>query len=280
MKLHLLGTGTPTLDPLRPATSSFLVEAGKDKLLFDAGRGTTMRLLELGTSPVDLDAIFITHLHYDHICDLGELLMAAWHNGRTKPLPIYGADGVSDIVNALLTRVFARDILFTEHLNPDGTDVHSLFPVTNISDTWQHSSDDWSIVAEKVNHGNSLGLSEDVWLCLGYRLEGEGKVLAIGGDSVACEGLSKLARNADALLLSCHLTQEEVERFGVGVLVEHVIASSRQVGKIATEVNVKTLVLTHFRKKSDELMQVLEKEVRIDFSGELHIGKDLLSVII
>ena len=82
------------------------------------------------------------------------------------------------------------------------------------------------------------------------------------------------------LLLSCHLTQQEVERFGVEPLVEHVIASSQQVGKIATEANVKALVLTHFRKKSSDLMQALENEVRLDFSGKLYIGHDLMTVTI
>ena len=83
MRLHLLGTGTPTLDPLRPASSAFLVDVAGVTLLFDAGRGATMQLLKLGRSPVEIDHLFITHHHYDHICDLGELLLAAWHNGRT-----------------------------------------------------------------------------------------------------------------------------------------------------------------------------------------------------
>ena len=280
MKLHLLGTGTPILDNSHPATSSFLVEIGEEKLLFDTGRGTTMRLLEKGMSPVDLSAIFITHLHYDHMCDLGEVLMTIWHNGRTEPLAIYGPTGTSEIVSTLLNQVFARDIYFTKFFEPNSIDVHKLFLVTDIASAWQQVSDNWHIRTEKVNHGNSLGLSEEEWLCLGYRLHAEGKVLAIGGDAVACDGLSKLAANADALVLSCYLVKEEIIRLGSQNLVEHVIASSQQAGKIATQANVKTLILTHFRKKSSEFMLALIREVQADFSGQLYIGQDLMVVSI
>ena len=275
MKLHLLGTGTPILDLSRPASTSFLVELEETTLLFDAGRGTTMQLLKQGLSPVDVDAIFITHHHYDHICDLGEVMMAAWHNGRSHPIPIYGPTGTAAIVAALFNQVFARDIAFTHFNEPESQDIHTLFPVTEIAGAWQHKTDSWRISAEKVNHGSTLGLAEADWLCLGYRLEARGKSLALGGDAVACAGLSKLAHNADALILSCYLTKSEVKQRGAEQLVQHIIASSGEVGKIATEADVATLILTHFRRKSAKQMQALIAEVKADFSGNLVIGEDL-----
>ena len=52
-------------------------------------------------------------------------------------------------------------------------------------------------------------------VCLGRRLEAEGRVLAIGGDTVACDGLTKLEQNADVLVLSCYLAEAEVNVSGI-----------------------------------------------------------------
>lgn len=278
MKLHLLGTGTPILDEYRPATSAFLVEVGAEILLFDAGRGTTMHLLKQGFTPVDLAAIFLTHHHYDHICDLGEILMAAWHNGRTTPLTVYGPHGTADIVDALLNRVFARDIAFSRFLDPTGVDIHDVVRVTEVTGGWYYATDTWSIAAEFVNHGNTLGFTTEAWPCLGYRLEAESKVLAMGGDAVDCVGIRKLAKDADALLLSCYLAEEEIALLGFAEMATHVIATSGAVGKIAKEAGVQQLILTHFRKKSAARMRTLIDEVQKDFAGNLQIGEDLMVV--
>jgi ribonuclease Z len=105
MKLFLLGTGTPILDPQGPATTAILIEVGSKNVLFDAGRGVTIQLLKQNTELDSIDNIFITHHHYDHMCDLGELLLTAWHNGRLQPVHVFGPEGTSQIVDALLNRV-------------------------------------------------------------------------------------------------------------------------------------------------------------------------------
>src|SRR5690242_2622406 len=65
-RVTLIGTGNPTPTPDRfgPAT---LVEAGDQKLLFDAGRGATIRLFQLQIPLRTIDPLFITHLHSDHV---------------------------------------------------------------------------------------------------------------------------------------------------------------------------------------------------------------------
>ena len=111
MQIILLGTGTPILDSTRQQ-SALLVDIGDEKLLFDAGRGVTSQMARAGIQPQQVDAVFITHHHYDHISDLGEFLLTAWHNGRETPLNLYGPHGTAEIVAALLGQVYARDIAF------------------------------------------------------------------------------------------------------------------------------------------------------------------------
>jgi ribonuclease Z len=62
----LLGTGTPNPRPDRMGPST-LIEAGGQRLLFDAGRGTTIRLVQAGVAPGAVTALFLTHLHSDHV---------------------------------------------------------------------------------------------------------------------------------------------------------------------------------------------------------------------
>ena len=77
LKVTLLGTGAPRplMDRLGP---SILVEAGKEKLLFDCGRGATMRLYQLKIPFDGLNALFLTHLHSDHIVGISDFYLTGW----------------------------------------------------------------------------------------------------------------------------------------------------------------------------------------------------------
>src|SRR6266849_8319281 len=77
IKVTLLGTGTPV-----PAMSRFgpsiLVEAGGQKFLFDAGRGALQRLAQLKVRWQDIDGLFLTHLHSDHVVGFPDLWLTGW----------------------------------------------------------------------------------------------------------------------------------------------------------------------------------------------------------
>lgn len=277
MRITLLGTGTPTLDRNRKG-SSLLIEVGNEKLLFDAGRCFTTQLLNAGIGPQNINSIFITHHHFDHIGNLGELLLTMWHNERTSQIDIFGPNGTSEIVTALLGQVFRRDIAFALFNKYCEKDIRDLVNVIEINPGLILDRDKSKIYAEYVDHGNSLGLSEQDWPCFGYRLEAEGKIIAISGDAVACDGLDNLAFGADVLIQCCYLAEDEVNNSVLKQLAEHVIATSGQVGKIATRNNVKKIVLTHIEPKSEDMMTSLIEDVRRDYDGEICLGEDLMVI--
>jgi ribonuclease BN (tRNA processing enzyme) len=134
LRLHLLGTGSPNPLPERQG-SAVLLERDHEYLLFDAGRGVTTQLVRAGVAPHDLSAIFLTHHHYDHIGNLGDLLLTAWHGGSTH-LPLIGPPGTEQIVQALFDQVYQREIAFSLALAhataTSKPDIRAVVPVTTV----------------------------------------------------------------------------------------------------------------------------------------------------
>src|SRR6266700_5027 len=83
MELTLLGTGCPQCDPDRLGPASLVHHAG-------------------GASGGALDAVFLTHLHSDHIVDLFQLVISSWHQGRDRPQRVFGPPGTQRFVDGLL----------------------------------------------------------------------------------------------------------------------------------------------------------------------------------
>ena len=108
MRVTLLGTGTPFPNAERFG-SAILVEVAGTKLLFDCGRGVVIRLTEAGVSPKEIDGLFLTHLHSDHIVGIPDLWLSGWFLGRSKPLRIWGPQGTSSMAKHL-AQTFAFDI--------------------------------------------------------------------------------------------------------------------------------------------------------------------------
>jgi ribonuclease BN (tRNA processing enzyme) len=280
MRVCLLGTGSPAPLPERQG-SALLISHDREHILVDAGRGATTQLVRAGVAPQDLGAVLITHHHYDHIGNLGDLLLTAWHGGIAS-LPVIGPPGTDAIVAALLGQVYQREIAFTLALaraaGQPMHDIHEVVGVTTITHGQIYRQGTWQVTAAAVEHGHSLGLSQEEWPCLGYRLEAGGKSVVVSGDTVACASLIELARGADALVHCCFVAEAALTTPYRRLVAEHVIASSGQVGKLATQAGVKRLILTHFNAMPPEMLAAIEADVARDFAGPLHVGEDLMAI--
>ena len=282
MRITLLGTGGPRPDPTRqgPAT---LVEAAGLNLLFDAGRGVATQLARVGVRTGDLDAIFITHHHFDHIGGLGDLLMAAWNNGRTEPLPIVGPPGTMGIVDALFSQVYARDINF--RIVEEWTLSRKLEHPESIVDVRDIIAGDVTlhrgveVMVGEVEHGaTALDLSPDEWSAVGYRVTADGQSVAVTGDAVAGRDLELLTADADVMVMCAYLASDEIASGYEEFLTTNVLAGVPQAVAIASEAQVGTLVLTHIREKSDEAIETMAAQAAEAFAGTVVVGHDLLTV--
>jgi len=88
MKVTLLGTGG-TVPTLRRSLPSVALQREGHIFLFDCGEGTQVQIIRASLSPGKLFAIFLSHLHGDHVTGLPGLLMTIMHQSREKPLLIF-----------------------------------------------------------------------------------------------------------------------------------------------------------------------------------------------
>jgi len=229
MRLTLLGTGGPKPDPDRQGPAA-LVEDGDATVLVDCGRGVSTQLAKVGVSLADLSAVLVTHLHFDHVGDLGDVIMSAWNLGVQR-LPIVGPPGTQEMVSAIFNDVYPLDIdyrLREDQFFEAGV-VHpaQMITVTIVrgGETWSHGP--LEITCEVVDHGDVLEM--DDWTAVGYRFESSTASVAISGDAVPCEGLTQLARNADVLVQCCYLSEAEIDSDAARFLSERILGGAPQV---------------------------------------------------
>jgi len=287
MRVILLGTGTPT-NPHR-FQSAVLVEIGDSKLLFDAGRGTVHQMYQAGVKINRVNPVFITHHHFDHINDLFDVIISSAMRGRDHDLEIYGPDGTKKIVNALLEQVYAQDIRFRVEEDKDirkrggswaeRPEAITQVAVKDVEPGLIAETDQWKVFADYVLHGDFAHVHDFEWRCLGYRIEAQGKVVTISGDTVLCDGIIGLAKNADVLIQCCHLPKSRVTNPVMKYLTTSILPSSGQVGAIAAQAGVKRMVITHLSESiSTENVSEVFRDIQQDYQGELLLGQDLLEI--
>ena len=83
---------------------------GAMKLQFDAGRGTNMRLSQIGVSPVQLNAVFFTHMHSDHTEGFADIMLLRWYFKGPKIDIVCSSDATSALGFTNSCRKYATHI--------------------------------------------------------------------------------------------------------------------------------------------------------------------------
>src|SRR5262245_39866321 len=193
LKVILLGSGGgPAPNPQRFGIST-LVVAGTDKLMFDCGRAATIRMAQMGMLLGEVNTLFVTHLHSDHVIGIPDLYLTGWASqGRTVPLRVWGPAGTRDMM-AHLEKAFAFDI----HVRRD---VDELFPAegiktvaTDIREGVVYDENGVKVTAFLVDHG-------PVKPAFGYRVDYRGHSVALSGDTKPSDNLVKFSQGVDLLI--------------------------------------------------------------------------------
>jgi ribonuclease Z len=277
MKLHTLGTGGPRPDPDR-GSACHVLEIGGRHLLFDVGRGAIQRIAQKRFSIASLGPLFISHLHVDHIGELANYLITSWMSGRRQPVSVFGPPGTAEVIDLLMSRVYELDVRFrTEGETTMGPFVGA--SVTEVRAGLVVETAEYRVTCEEMEHGHRLPFSESFrsrWICLGFRVEAQGKVFSFGGDGIMNDALVHIASGADLHLQCCYLAGSELAaNEQIRALTRYTLACSDTAGKIAASAGVRRLVLTHFRGTTPALLREIEADVRQDYSGLLALANDL-----
>jgi ribonuclease Z len=110
LRVILLGTGAGPRVDLQQFGAATFGRGGRGTVLFDCGRGATLRLAQAGVPTGSIRRLFLTHLHSDHVIQIPDLLLTGWvGGGRTVPLEVWGPEGTRDLMTHL-EQAFAFDI--------------------------------------------------------------------------------------------------------------------------------------------------------------------------
>jgi ribonuclease Z len=273
MEIVFLGTGCPVVSTERYGPAQLILAEGA-RLLVDCGSGVTQRLVAAGTPGRDLDALLLTHLHSDHLVDLYQLVVSSWHQGRDRPLAVYGPPGTRRYVEGLLALWEPELSLRIAHEKRPSIDALKV-EVTEIAAGQTLAFGGLAVEVVEVDH-------KPVRHAFGFVFRAGGCTLALSGDTRRSAALIAAARGADLLVHEVFVHREMPVVPGVrsaetvaNVAGYHTLSS--EVGKIAAEANVKALALTHFVPPAADRAALLA-EVAADFGGPLVLAEDLLRI--
>jgi ribonuclease Z len=277
IRVTLLGTGTPILNINRFGMST-LVEANGQTLLFDVGRGASIRLRQAGVPLRAINAVFVTHMHSDHITGLPDLYASAplpTDDGRrATPLDIWGPQGIVEVAKGIET-------MFTENnririIGGELTVAAAPLRAHQIKPGVVYQKDGVTVTAFLVNHGH-------VEPAYGYRIDHAGHSVVLSGDTSYAPTLVEQARGTDLLIHSVAIGSRALERADPDY-VNHFyayLANPETLARVLNEARPKQAVASHISLYSrGTIARATEAElmdrVRAAYAGPFMIGQDLM----
>lgn len=205
MKLTILGNNGP-YPAAGGACSGYLLETAAAKVLIDCGTGVLARL-PVGCDA--LDAVVLSHLHFDHMSDVLPMIYALQFHPRTAPLPLFAPDTPAAVRAVLDVPCYALRRMESCKI---GDLSLSFLPVRHPVETFA------------------------------LRAEADGKVFVYTGDTNECEGLTDFAANADLLLADSGLSEADWHENAPHL-------SALRCGRLAESAHARRLLLTHWNPK-------------------------------
>lgn len=296
MKVTLLGTGAALIDPDRRHTS-IAIQIGDAAYMIDAGTGATRAMIGESINPLDVRALFLTHLHFDHTADLPVFVLGSWMSDRRGALPILGPDGTREMCAHLFEGgAFDVDIRARAQYPQRQGNLEVLRPAITIIEPGLIYEDDLvRVSALPVEH-----IPTEICQCYAFRFETASKSVVFSGDTRALPEMVEFARGADLLIHEATFPEEAIAfraKNGIGTYSH---TSPLQLGEIARDAGVRQLVATHIghwdstnpivRKLAAKHMPIeimgpdlidrVAGDIRQAYDGPLQIARDGLTIYV
>ncbi|SMX91061.1 Ribonuclease BN, tRNA processing enzyme [Brevibacterium aurantiacum] len=252
--IHILGSGTPAPTHDRFG-SSYVIDTGESMVMLDCGPGATAKAAMAGIDVTAIDAVFLTHHHYDHSVDLPCMLMTRWDHEvpGSEPMRIHGPAPTVDLVDGItgVKGIFRHDVRArSEH--PSSQRIYQMRggslprpePRWNTSDLEPGSvvkGNGWTVTAARAAHVQPFHES------LAYRFDTAETSIVITGDTARCSEVTELAKGADTMLCCCwdhHDGDDQIDECVAEGMVGN-MCGPEDAALMATEAGVTRLVLVH-----------------------------------
>lgn len=275
MRVTLLGTGSPVPSNTRYGMST-LVQAGGLDLVFDAGRGSTVRLDQAGVPLGDIDGVFLTHYHSDHVNGLADLWTTGYipaFGGRESAFNVYGPTGVEALVDGL--REAHGDDIDVRVADGELDEATTEIKAHEYSDEGVvFDRDGVKVTTFNVQHDPNDAIEPAV----GYRVDYQGRSVLISGDTVPNENVIDHGTGVDLLI---HEVAEFEDTSALPAVYAH-HTNPRQAGEIFTETEPRMAAYSHIVNGTSAdapgvSNEELAERTRETYDGPLTVGQDLMS---
>ncbi len=256
MKITILGSGTCVPSLVRKPSSLLVTKDGLN-ILIDAGPGIMGQLIKTGMSIDEIDIILLSHFHLDHCADIAPFLFSSKYPEftRTKKLSLMGGTGLKELYERL-NKAYNGAMEM-----PD-----TYFDIREFQENGQIDlgQNGMRLSYSKVDHKPES---------LAYRIDDTSSVMSksysmvYSGDTQYSEELIRLSKNADILICESAVPDDHE-------VPGHCTPS--RAGQIATNANVKKLVLTHLYPSCDNV-DILA-QCRKTFAGKIKKAEDLMVI--
>lgn len=271
IEVVLTGTGVPNPMPGRASNGTLVLVNGL-ALQFDAGRSTVLRLTEAGTRCRNLDALFLTHHHFDHMVGLPDVAMTRWQEQNDDPLEIVAPNGPCIDFASQMLEAWEPDLRSRARLQD-----RSLATVeTQGFDATDRPKEIWS--RDGVTVSSVLVRHWDFRPSVGYRIDANGESVVISGDTKICPEVEVLADGSDILVHEVMRTKLMGDR---GPMLAEGHADSIELGTLAERARASRLVLTHLFPQPTEPRhnEGFASDIRQGgYTGKIVVGEDLARI--
>jgi ribonuclease BN (tRNA processing enzyme) len=296
-QLVLLGTrGGPSVALDRSETASAVVVDGTPYLI-DCGYGTLRALVAAGVGYQPVSTVFLTHLHDDHTADLAAMVAHQWTGSKATETHVYGPYGTARTVEGalLFSNANVEIRMIDEGRKTPATALFFGHDVDVGAEPTRVFADERVVVTAATNtHFPERVVAQMRHRSLGYRFETSTRTICFSGDTAYSANIVKLARGADVFVCEVmdHRTYETnmarakqaAEAGNPENIFRHIAethSTPSDVGRMATEAGVKTVVLNHQLRAAPAQGFTISSfidGVRAGFDGAVIVGEDQLVI--
>jgi ribonuclease Z len=280
MVVTLLGTGSPTPTPDRFGPC-VLVQAADQVLMFDAGRGVSIRMRQAKVQPAKLNALFLTHYHSDHTSGIPDIWLTRWiaysENARaTTPFNVIGPTGAKELMFHL-EKAYAADIkIRMQDIPPKDPNGIAVTAQEFDRDGVVYDKGGVKVTAFEVDHGPAARPA------YGYRIDHDGRSAVISGDTTYNENVAKYATGCDLLIheVACARPELANDVDFLRIASHHTVPE--MAGKVFAKARPKLVAYTHFilrstAKVAAPTLDDVIAQTRQTYDGPVELGEDLMS---